>query len=177
MPNKAIQPGTKRQASALQDTSRRLQQQHQDTVVREARIRLDSKKAFMDDEFYLSETSGFGAERTMNGMEYMSPANLRAVLKSGNPLAQIHKNAKTGGMRSSSGMTARGPEQNYYQNQLAAAVQQQKQQQQYQQQQQQSQQQQQQHHHQQHNPYLNNTGFRGFNSQQDGYPADGVKNW
>ena len=110
MPNKAIQPGTKRQASALQDTSRRLQQQHQDTVVREARIRLDSKKAFMDDEFYLSETSGFGAERTMNGMEYMSPANLRAVLKSGNPLAQIHKNAKTGGMRSSSGMTARGPE-------------------------------------------------------------------
>ncbi|SCU84866.1 LANO_0C02608g1_1 [Lachancea nothofagi CBS 11611] len=143
----------------VQDPAQRLQQQHEETIIREARIRLDLKKTFMDDEFFFPEIKPFVSTRlnsSLKGRDFASPANLRAVLKASHQLAPKTDNTNV------SEAAGRFIGQQYYQNQLVNAVQQQHQQKQQQQ---------------QYNPYLNNSGFHSFGTQQDGYSMKEMRNW
>ncbi|SCW01355.1 LAFE_0D10748g1_1 [Lachancea fermentati] len=163
---------------ASQQTRVQQQQQQQqranassqhDSLVREARLRLDFKKSFMDDEFFFPETTSISNQRqvSLSGKEFLSPANVRAVLNAGNPLIQLQHDSKdTINDHIAPNMSTRSLEQQYFQSQVAAAAQQHQQQQQ--------QQQQQQHHA---NPYLSNTGYHNYPQQHSGYVVEGVHNW
>ncbi|SCU80288.1 LAME_0B02388g1_1 [Lachancea meyersii CBS 8951] len=159
---------TQTAVARLQQQQQQQQQQHEETVTRDARIRLNLKKTFMDDEFFFPEVKLLAGPNlnTASGREFASPVNLRAVLKSN--LSMVPKS--DAGKTSLDG-TRRFTGQQYYQNQLLAAVQQQQQQHQKQQRHHQHQQ------HQHHNPYLNNSGFQVYSPQQDVNAIKGIRNW
>ncbi|CEP63986.1 uncharacterized protein LALA0_S09e07052g [Lachancea lanzarotensis] len=153
------------------------QQQREETIIRDARIRLDLKKTFMDDELFFPENKlSPGSSMNITGTRdsEKNSGNLQAMLRLNLPLGSKTENGKT-----SSETNGRFVSQQYYQNQLLAAVQQQ------QQQHQQHQQHQQQHHHHQRqqrqpyhqNPYLNNSGFQMYASQHDVGTAKGHRDW
>lgn len=146
--------------------------QQQDPLIREARLRLDFKKSFMDDQLFFPETSphqNINPYRN-NASVFISPGDARAVLNAGNSLPQLQNEALVQANRTNMSYSSNSPvvnrrsleqqqaaataaqQQHYFQNQLAA----------------------QQH---QGNPYLVNNGIQNYGNQQQNYTNNGLRNW